>query len=60
MDKGEPAFADQVEGAAEHLLRLGRKPGDQVGAERHLGTQCSGVLRNSHRLIAGVAPLHAL
>ncbi len=60
VHKGEPAFRDEIEAAAEHLLGLGRKPGDQIGAERHLRAQCPGTPGDGDRLGARMPPLHPL
>ncbi len=61
MDKGEPAFRNEIEAAAKHVLGLGRKTGDQIGAERQLRAQRAGALcATVDRIGARMPPLHAL
>ena len=60
MDKGETAFADEVEAAAKHLLGFGREAGDQIGAERHLRAQRAGTAGDRDRRGARMAALHPL
>ena len=58
--KARPHSAIRSEAAAEHRLGLGRKAGDQIGAEHDLRAQCAGAPRRRDRLRAAVPPLHAL
>ena len=51
MHKSEPAFGDEIEAAAERVLGLGRKTGDQVRSERHLGTEVAGPAGERDRLL---------
>ena len=60
MNKGEPAFLDQIEAAAKHVLGFGRKTRDQVGAERQLRAQRAGPVRDLNRIGAQMPPLHTL
>ena len=50
MQKGDAAFVDEVEAAAKHRLGLGRKAGDQIGADRDLRAQGAGAARDRDRL----------
>ena len=34
---GKPAFLDQIDGTAKHILGFGRKAGNEIGAEHHAG-----------------------
>jgi hypothetical protein len=56
----KPAVVDDVEGAGEHVLGLGREAGDDVGAEDHVGTQPPHLGAEGNRVAAAVAALHAL
>ena len=47
VEMREPAFIDESERAREHVLGLGREPGDDVGAEDHVRPQ------SPHRLAEG-------
>ena len=39
VETRDPALINEIEGAAEHVLGLGREPGNDVGAEHQAGTQ---------------------
>ena len=56
----QPACIDEVERASEHLLRLGRETGDDVGAESNVGTKLPHVGAKSDGILARMPPLHAL
>ena len=56
----DSAFVDTRERVGEHLLRLGRKARDQVGAERHFGAGLAQAAAQVDRVGARVAALHAL
>jgi hypothetical protein len=60
VDESEPAFRDEIEAAAEHVVSLGRKAGDQIGAECHLRAQRTGAPGEGYRLSARMPPLHPL
>ena len=56
----QPALRHEVEGAGELCLGLGRKPGDEIGAEDDVGTQVAQDRAEADRVAPGVAPLHPL
>ena len=60
MQKGDAAFRNDAKAAAKHVLGLGREAGDQIGAERDVGTELASAACRGDRLGAAVAPLHAL
>jgi len=54
------AGVHEIERAGKHLLALGRKAGDHVGAERDVGPQGAQQRAEGNRLGVAVAALHAL
>ena len=60
MQEGDAALLDDVEAVMEHLLGFGRKAGDQIGAERDIGTQSAGTPGCGDGLGSAVPPLHPL
>ena len=60
MQMREPAFLDQIERAGEHGLGLGRKTGDDVAAEHHVGPQPAHLSAERDGVGAQVPALHAL
>ncbi len=60
MQMRQPAFVDDVERVFEHRLGLGRKAGDQIGAEDHVGAKCAHLLAEANGVGAEVPPLHPL
>ena len=60
MQEGEAAFLDQILRAREHLFGLGRKAGDDVGAERDVRPQPPHLRAELNRIVARMPPLHPL
>ena len=56
----QAAFVHEIERAHEHRLGLGRKSGDDVGAEHHVRPQPPHLFAERDRVGAQVPPLHAL
>ena len=59
MQMHELTFSDEIERAGEHLLGLGRKAGDQIGAEHDIGAQPAHLATERNRIGAQVTALHA-
>ena len=60
MQMRQPAVVDEVERAREHLFRLGRKADDEIGAEDDVGPRRAQRVAEADRVLARMAPLHAL
>src|SRR5258707_210255 len=60
VQMGEPAFLDEVERAAEHVLGLGRKSRNDIGAKHDAGAPAAQLLAKRDDVRARMAPLHAL
>ena len=58
MQEGEIAFADQILRAREHLLGLGRKARDDVGAERDIRPQPPHLRAELDRVAPRMPPFH--
>ncbi len=60
MQEREPGLLDQRQGVFEHRLGLGRKAGDQVGAEGGVGAHGADLAHQLQGVGAAVAALHPL
>jgi hypothetical protein len=60
MQMHETAFLNQVERAAKHRFGLGRKPGDEIRAERHIRAHPPDLFAEADRIRAQMPALHAL
>ena len=60
VQPGQAAFVDQAQRVLEHRLGLGRKAGDEVGAEHHLRPRGPHRGAEGDRVVAAVPPLHPL
>ena len=60
MQEGQAAILNQLQRIVEHLLGFGRKAGDDVGAEDHVGTQPPRLLAEGDGIVAQMAALHPL
>ena len=60
MKVRQSAFVDQIERARKHFLRLGRKAGDDVGAEHNVGPYAAQQPAEIDGISARVPALHAL
>src|SRR5581483_12131297 len=56
----QSALADQIERAPKHLLGLGGKTSDDIGAEYHVRAQAAQRLAKLDGILARVPALHAL
>ena len=60
MKEGEIAFRHQILRPREHLVRLGRKARDDIGAKGDIGPQPPHLGAEFDRVGPGVPPLHPL
>ena len=60
MQIGQAAGIDDASRVLEHVVRLGWKTGDQVGAEDDVRTQLTRPLAERDGIGAAVTPFHAL
>ena len=60
MQERKTALVDQLQRADEHLLGLGRKSGDDIGAERDVGPQPAHLGAKLNGVVTGMPPLHPL
>ncbi len=60
MKLREVALIDQVEGAAEHVLGLGRKSRNDIRTENDIGPQPAHLFAERNRVRARVPALHPL
>jgi len=56
----EPAFLDQVEGTAEHVLALGRKSGNEIRPEHDAGAAAAQLPGERNGVRAQMPSLHPL
>jgi hypothetical protein len=58
MEEAQPALGDELQGILEMIAALGRKAGDEIGAEGTSGRSCRSVAQNAIAPGTAVPPLH--